>query len=229
MRAKRAMISSMQALSARPTRTPYAPSLRVRPTRTPYAYGSRPALTPYTHALLRLRPMLTPYAQALSALNKIILNWKLNFLWFISGANQLLWYYADLEKHRCYDQHNGVEKEAPLLPGNISVANVTGNQNTVPIDINHCLAWRRFANLWETSQTLFWAIFGLIDLDNFELTGIREFTRFIGLLMFGSFSVINVIVLLNLLIAMMNHSYQLISVSSVSQFAFRLTWGSGVF
>ena len=70
-------------------------------------------------------------------------------------------------------------------------------------------------SLWETSQTLFWAIFGLVDLDNFELTGIKEFTRFFGLLMFGSFSVINVIVLLNLLIAMMNHSYQLISVSSV--------------
>ena len=34
--------------------------------------------------------------------------------------------------------------------------------------------------------------------------------------MFGTYSVINVIVLLNLLIAMMNHSYQLVSVSSVS-------------
>ena len=74
-----------------------------------------------------------------------------------------------------------------------------------------------FYSLWETSQTLFWAIFGLIDLDNFELTGIKEFTRFFGLLMFGTFSVINIIVLLNLLIAMMNHSYQLISVSSVSK------------
>ena len=69
--------------------------------------------------------------------------------------------------------------------------------------------------MWETSQTLFWAAFGLIDLDNFELTGIKEFTRFWGLIMFGSFSIINIIVLLNLLIAMMNHSYQLISVSSV--------------
>ena len=39
-----------------------------------------------------------------------------------------------------------------------------------------------FSSLWETSQTLFWAIFGLIDLDNFELTGIKEFTRFSGLL-----------------------------------------------
>merc|ERR1719245_954100 len=86
--------------------------------------------------------------------------------------------------------------------------------NEIVIEINHCLAFRKFANLWETTQTLFWAIFGLIDLDNFELTGIKEFTRFIGLFMFGSFSVINVIVLLNLLIAMMNHSYQLISVSS---------------
>lgn len=69
-----------------------------------------------------------------------------------------------------------------------------------------------FVSLFETSQTLFWAAFGLVDLENFELTGIKGFTRFWGLLMFGSYSAINIIVLLNLLIAMMNHSYQLISV-----------------
>ncbi len=73
-----------------------------------------------------------------------------------------------------------------------------------------------YHSLFETSQTLFWAAFGLIDLDNFELIGIKGFTRFWGLLMFGSYSVINIVVLINLLIAMMNHSYQLISVSSVS-------------
>lgn len=63
-------------------------------------------------------------------------------------------------------------------------------------------------------QTLFWAAFGLVDLDSFELEGIKIFTRFWGMLMFGTYAVINVIVLLNLLIAMMNHSYQLISVSN---------------
>ena len=73
-----------------------------------------------------------------------------------------------------------------------------------------------FYSLFETTQTLFWAVFGLIDLDNFELAGIKSFTRFWGMLMFGTYSVINIVVLLNLLIAMMNHSYQLISVSSVS-------------
>lgn len=76
------------------------------------------------------------------------------------------------------------------------------------------LSFVHLVSLFETAQTLFWAAFGLIDLDSFELVGIKSFTRFWGLLMFGCYSVINIVVLLNLLIAMMNHSYQLISVST---------------
>lgn len=55
----------------------------------------------------------------------------------------------------------------------------------------------------------------MIDLEDFELTGIKSYTRFWGLLMFGSYSVINVIVLLNLLIAMMSNSYAMIDVSAL--------------
>lgn len=73
---------------------------------------------------------------------------------------------------------------------------------------NACIVWRRFANLFETSQSLFWASFGLVSLMDFELTGIKEFTRFWALLMFGSYSVCNLIVLLNMLIAMMSNSFQ---------------------
>lgn len=78
----------------------------------------------------------------------------------------------------------------------------------------------RFSNvlfvfsLFESSQSLFWASFGMIGLENFELEGIKTYTRFWGLLMFGSYSVINVIVLLNLLIAMMSNSYAMIDVSN---------------
>ncbi|CAH2235503.1 jg27831 [Pararge aegeria aegeria] len=50
----------------------------------------------------------------------------------------------------------------------------------------------------------------MVGLENFELAGIKSYTRFWGLLMFGSYSVINVIVLLNLLIAMMSNSYAII-------------------
>lgn len=112
---------------------------------------------------------------------------------FSCGLNQLLWYYADMEKKRC-------------TTGSTSLS----HNGTFP-DPDACIVWRRFANLFETMQTLFWAAFGLVDLDSFELDGIKIFTRFWGMLMFGTYAVINVIVLLNLLIAMMNHSYQLIS------------------
>ncbi|XP_035211630.1 transient receptor potential-gamma protein-like isoform X2 [Stegodyphus dumicola] len=109
---------------------------------------------------------------------------------FACGMNQLLWYYADMERQVCFSGKNGQDSK---------------------LDHSACFTWRRFSNLFESSQTLFWASFGLIDLDNFELTGIQSYTRFWGLLMFGSYCVINVVVLLNLLIAMMNHSYQIIS------------------
>ena len=72
------------------------------------------------------------------------------------------------------------------------------------------------SSLFETSQSLFWAAFGLVELYCFDLTAIGGFTRFWALLMFGSYSVINVIVLLNLLIAMMSNSYMAISVSILS-------------
>ena len=78
--------------------------------------------------------------------------------------------------------------------------------------------YRRFANLWETSQSLFWASFGLVELGDFDLTGIQEFTRFWGLLMFGSYSVCNIIVLLNMLIAMMGNTYAIVISTADKEF-----------
>ena len=76
-------------------------------------------------------------------------------------------YYADLEYNKCYSLAGG-------LPDLVKQGNA-------------CIVWRRFANLFETSQSLFWASFGLVSLTDFELTGIKEFTRFWALLMFGSY------------------------------------------
>ncbi|KAJ8922824.1 hypothetical protein NQ315_007859, partial [Exocentrus adspersus] len=119
---------------------------------------------------------------------------------FGCGLNQLLWYYAELEKNKCYHLPNGL----PDYDNNDKA----------------CTIWRRYANLFETSQSLFWASFGLVDLMSFELTGIKGFTRFWALLMFGSYSVINIIVLLNMLIAMMSNSYQIISERADTEWKF---------
>lgn len=67
--------------------------------------------------------------------------------------------------------------------------------------------------LFETLQSLFWSIFGLLNLYVTNVKARHEFTEFIGATMFGTYNVISLVVLLNMLIAMMNNSYQLIAVS----------------
>lgn len=204
---------------------------------------------------------------------------------FAVGMNQLLWYYADLERHQCLnitnynlaqyysgsDQSftfspfmtdhldpkstNGIfndsESRTTVLDSSSSnssqpslLKKLTEQQNMTedklmeaafsaslnddfskpPITLDDsCKTWRHFSNLFESTQTLFWANFGLVDLENFDLTGIRQYTRFWALLMFGCYCFINVIVVLNLLIAMMNHSYVKISKKSDVEWKFART------
>ncbi|XP_019514221.1 PREDICTED: short transient receptor potential channel 4 [Hipposideros armiger] len=68
-----------------------------------------------------------------------------------------------------------------------------------------------FSTLFETLQSLFWSIFGLINLYVTNVKAHHEFTEFVGATMFGTYNVISLVVLLNMLIAMMNNSYQLIA------------------
>ncbi|XP_076681518.1 transient receptor potential-like isoform X2 [Andrena cerasifolii] len=121
---------------------------------------------------------------------------------FACGLNQLLWYFAELERRKCYSGFSDPSWDATS---------------------EACLRWRRFSNLFESCQSLFWASFGGIGIESFELTGIKSYTRFWGLLMFGSYSVINVIVLLNLLIAMMSNSYAMIEERADTEWKFART------
>lgn len=68
-------------------------------------------------------------------------------------------------------------------------------------------------SLFEIMQTLYWGMFGLVGLDAMRLQEEHSFTQFAGKTMFGVYSYISIIVLINMLIAMMNTSYQIISVS----------------
>ncbi|XP_030600432.1 short transient receptor potential channel 4b [Archocentrus centrarchus] len=65
-----------------------------------------------------------------------------------------------------------------------------------------------FSTLFETLQSLFWSIFGLINLYVTNVGPDHKFTEFVGSTMFGTYNIISLVVLLNMLIAMMNNSYQ---------------------
>ncbi|CAG6000264.1 unnamed protein product [Menidia menidia] len=60
----------------------------------------------------------------------------------------------------------------------------------------------------QTLQSLFWSIFGLISLYVTNVKPHHQFTEFVGSTMFGTYNIISLVVLLNMLIAMMNNSYQ---------------------
>ncbi|CAC5362088.1 TRPC4 [Mytilus coruscus] len=105
---------------------------------------------------------------------------------FACGLNHLYWYYATLRAQECdadpTGQHDSCDRK-----------------------------FKSFANMFEILQTLYWAAYGLVDLEHAELIEKHVITELIGKLMFGSYSFIAFIVLLNMLIAMMSNSYQIIS------------------
>lgn len=77
---------------------------------------------------------------------------------------------------------------------------------------NQTFLFLSILRLFETLQSLFWSIFGLLNLYVTNVKARHEFTEFIGATMFGTYNIISLVVLLNMLIAMMNNSYQLIAV-----------------
>lgn len=76
--------------------------------------------------------------------------------------------------------------------------------------MNHflCVCFR----VEESFKTLFWSIFGLSEVISVVLKYDHKFIENIGYVLYGVYNVTMVVVLLNMLIAMINSSYQEIEV-----------------
>ncbi|XP_050543532.1 transient-receptor-potential-like protein isoform X2 [Daktulosphaira vitifoliae] len=122
---------------------------------------------------------------------------------FACGLNQLVGYFANLERNKCFS-----------LPDGSANWESAGES---------CSKWRSFGNLFESIQTLFWTGFGDVSIENFDLPGMKPYTRFCALLIFATYLVINVTILLNLLIAMMSNSYSIIECQSDVEWKFSRT------
>lgn len=80
----------------------------------------------------------------------------------------------------------------------------------IPHSFNLCLFSHRVE---ESFKTLFWSIFGLSEVISVVLKYDHKFIENIGYVLYGVYNVTMVVVLLNMLIAMINSSYQEIEVS----------------
>ncbi|XP_066507445.1 short transient receptor potential channel 4a [Hoplias malabaricus] len=131
-----------------------------------------------------LGPLQISLGRMLLDILKFLFIYCLVLLAFANGLNQLYFYY----------ETDGV--------------NSTSNSTTMCKGIRCVQQNNAFTTLFETLQSLFWSIFGLISLHVTNVDADHKFTEFVGATMFGTYNIISLVVLLNMLIAMMNNSYQ---------------------
>ncbi|KAM9852860.1 short transient receptor potential channel 4b [Aulostomus maculatus] len=128
-----------------------------------------------------LGPLQISLGRMLLDILKFLFIYWLVLLAFANGLNQLYFYY----------ETDGVKDEDNICKG------IRCNRQN-----------NAFSTLFETLQSLFWSVFGLISLYVTKVKPDHEFTEFVGTTMFGTYNIISLVVLLNMLIAMMNNSYQ---------------------
>lgn len=76
----------------------------------------------------------------------------------------------------------------------------------------HLFQFLHSPRLEESFKTLFWAIFGLSEVKSVVININHKFIENTGYILYGVYNIIMVVVLLNMLIAMFNSSFQEIEV-----------------
>ncbi|XP_077977349.1 short transient receptor potential channel 4-like [Glandiceps talaboti] len=77
-----------------------------------------------------------------------------------------------------------------------------------------------FAGIVPSLKTLFWSLYGLIDLDVLSVNADHASTEFFGAMLFAGYSVVAIIILLNLLIALMGTTYDAVVTNSDTEWKF---------
>lgn len=123
-----------------------------------------------------------------------------------------------------YDAVNGLNNglKKPCLPSGafpesifiVSVMMINGlfDSKITPLSSASISFYVRLSSLEESFKTLFWAIFGLSEVRSVVINNGHKFIENIGYVLYGVYNVTMVIVLLNMLIAMINSSFQEIEV-----------------
>ncbi|XP_070534325.1 short transient receptor potential channel 4-like [Ptychodera flava] len=76
---------------------------------------------------------------------------------------------------------------------------------------SHSCGRQPFADIGSALGSLFWSLYGLVDLETLFVSAEHESTELFGTILYGGYNVIAIIILLNLLIALMGTTYTNVS------------------
>ncbi|CAF1291792.1 unnamed protein product [Adineta steineri] len=141
-------------------------------------------------AFQHLGPLQISLGRMMSDIGKFIIIFLIIFCGFMFGLNNLFWYYKKSVREKVEIYRH--------LPE-------SGDEN------ENLPAEESFGTMSSTFKTVFWSLFGLAEKEGVQLNHYnKRFTETVGYLIYGAFNIANVIVLLNMLIAMMSKSYEAI-------------------
>ncbi|XP_070551362.1 short transient receptor potential channel 4-like isoform X1 [Ptychodera flava] len=126
-------------------------------------------------------PLQISVGKMMNDIMKFMFIFILVWVAFALGLTQVYWSYAADSVYDC----------------------VTQEDKTYP----ECLEARYFPDVVGSMRTLFWSLYGLIDLEALEVEDNHRSTEFFGGVLFAGYQIVAVIILLNLLIALMGTTY----------------------
>ncbi|XP_071173975.1 short transient receptor potential channel 7-like [Mytilus edulis] len=143
-------------------------------------------------------PMQISLARMITDILKFVIIFLVVFVAFMVGLHNLYWYYP-------------VDVRSQVQFGNLS-SNISAKAE------NH------FGIIDKTFITVFWSLFGRGDPDVVELGDFDSyFIQNVGYVIFGAYNISTVIVLLNMLIAMMSRSFEIIQEEADTEWKFART------
>uniref|UniRef100_H2Z8F6 Transient receptor ion channel domain-containing protein n=1 Tax=Ciona savignyi TaxID=51511 RepID=H2Z8F6_CIOSA len=154
-----------------------------------------------TRANRNLGPLQVTLSRMMGDVMRFLLIFFLVMIAFALGLSELYWVY-------------GTPK------GKIILCSFGSNQT---VDQTCKKSTILFSGLWPSLKTLFWALFGHVDLTQLSLSNQHGFTEAIGRLLLAIYHAIAIIVILNMLIAMMSRSYQITSENEEREWKFHRT------
>lgn len=142
---------------------------------------------------------------------------------FLVGLNNLYWYYAPSVRNQVELFAHGSQKTAAEESFGKYVKRKRHCSVRTLFTMYICIRVIKLSksafsfqfSLELTFRTVFWALFGMGDFNAVELGGHSDkmFTVRVGYVVYGAYNIAAVIVLLNMLIAMMSRSFDMIQAS----------------
>ncbi|KAL3860514.1 hypothetical protein ACJMK2_010633 [Sinanodonta woodiana] len=140
-----------------------------------------------------LGPLQISLARMTADITKFIMVFLVTLVAFMVGLHNLYWYYPVKERG----------------PSKFHPHNATTTVET-------------YFGIWVVSfRTVFWSLFGRGEYNIVELGDFKnDFTETVGYLIFGVYNIVTVIVLLNMLVAMMSRSFEIIQEDADTEWKF---------